>query len=352
MSYKINLGSWGSVFAVPSCVVDAHLKIASAYQLKVLLYLLKNNNVLLDEKIIADALSMHPDDVKDSLSFWVDRGVIAIDSNVVTPCEGEAQPAHQPNVSTTVVSQVVTATVELEEKAEEKEESKRPRPMTRAIRPEPAHVIKRLGSDPALAMLMDETQRIFGRVISNTDAGILVMLHDTDGLPVEVILMLLQYCADSDKANMRTVERLGIQWASQGINTVALAEEKIRSLTESYSMFNRVSSIFGLRNVGSPTKQQLSYAEQWLSKWNFSEDMLRLAYERCVDTKGQLNLSYINGILKRWYEAGWKNPEQVDSEPAPSTTVKPKKTKKSSKKDFETEASYDIDEYENKSIFD
>ena len=43
MSYKIDLGAWGSIFAVPTALVDSHIKLASGAQLKVLLYILRNN---------------------------------------------------------------------------------------------------------------------------------------------------------------------------------------------------------------------------------------------------------------------------------------------------------------------
>ena len=42
MSYSINLGSWQSIFAVPSDVVDKHLKLAGGAQLKVLLWVLRH----------------------------------------------------------------------------------------------------------------------------------------------------------------------------------------------------------------------------------------------------------------------------------------------------------------------
>ena len=42
MNYMINLGSWGSVFAVPSDVVDKYIKIASGSSIKVLLYFLRH----------------------------------------------------------------------------------------------------------------------------------------------------------------------------------------------------------------------------------------------------------------------------------------------------------------------
>lgn len=165
MAYNINLGVWGSVFAVPSVVVDEHLKIASAYQLKVLLYLLKNNSTSMDENTIGEALNMHPDDVKDSLSFWVERKVISVSEDEIAP----VKPAE-------TVSESFSVTTVMPE--EEPKKSKRP--MSRPTRPEPGYVIKRLGSDPGLAMLMDEAQRIFGRMLSNAEAGTLVMLMDTE----------------------------------------------------------------------------------------------------------------------------------------------------------------------------
>ncbi len=337
MAYYLNLGVWGSVFAVPSVVADEHLKIANGNQLKVLLYLLKNNNKDLTDGIIGEALNMHLDDVRDNIAFWVERKVISVNEDGITPANPE--PITGESISFTAV-----------EPTEEPKRSKRP--VSRAVRPEPGYVIKRLGSDPQLATLMDEAQRIFGRMLSNAEAGTLVMLMDTDGLPADVIIMLLQYCADNNKGTMRFVEKIGIEWGSEGINTVSLAEEKIRTVTETYSYFNKVATTFGMKNAGSPTKKQLSFANQWVGTWSFSDDMLRLAYERCVDTKGELNMDYINGILKKWYMAGWKNPDDVEAD-VPNTSKKSAdKPKKKGKNALEVDASYDIDEYEKKSIFD
>lgn len=337
MAYYLNLGVWGSVFAVPSVVADEHLKIANGNQLKVLLYLLKNNNKDLTDGIIGEALNMHPDDVRDNIAFWVERKVISVNEDGITPANPELITGE--SISFTAV-----------EPSEEPKRSKRP--VSRAVRPEPGYVIKRLGSDPQLATLMDEAQRIFGRMLSNAEAGTLVMLMDTDGLPADVIIMLLQYCADNNKGTMRFVEKIGIEWGSEGINTVSLAEEKIRTVTETYSYFNKVATTFGMKNAGSPTKKQLSFANQWVGTWSFSDDMLRLAYERCVDTKGELNMDYINGILKKWYMAGWKNPDDVEAD-VPNTSKKSAdKPKKKGKNALEVDASYDIDEYEKKSIFD
>ena len=42
MKFSINLGMWNSVFAVPTQVVDQHLKLAGGVHLKVLLWLLRH----------------------------------------------------------------------------------------------------------------------------------------------------------------------------------------------------------------------------------------------------------------------------------------------------------------------
>ena len=69
MSYKIDFGVWGSVFAVPTSVVDKGLKLASEAQLKVLLYILRSSGVTLTDESVAEALSLHPEDVRDAITL-------------------------------------------------------------------------------------------------------------------------------------------------------------------------------------------------------------------------------------------------------------------------------------------
>ena len=62
-----------------------------------------------------------------------------------------------------------------------------------------------------------------------------------------------------------------------------------------------------------------------------------------------MNLPYINAILKRWFEQNLKNPEEVLKSESAS---KPSARKKNTGSSDSESASYDIDEYEKKSIFD
>ena len=45
MEYQLNLGAWNSVFVVPSILVDQHIKLAGAVQLKVILWVLRHRIV-------------------------------------------------------------------------------------------------------------------------------------------------------------------------------------------------------------------------------------------------------------------------------------------------------------------
>ncbi len=315
MSVKINLGDWGSVFAVPSCVVDEHLRIASQNQLKVLLFLLRNNDKNFTYKELGDALRIHEEDVKDCVAFWKDRGVLAEVSGELVPDKGNTRG-------------------DTTEPAVEEEKPKVKVIVSRPSKSDIVSAAQRVATDEDLKHVLSEVELALGKPLSSGNIATLVMLYDTCGLPAEVIVMLVNYCVSIGKSNMRSIETIGVQWADDGINSVEAADNKIMLSKQTSMNWSRISSVFGLKNVGSPTLKQLEYAERWIGEWHFSDEMLRKAYEICVDTKGEMNLRYINGILKKWYSAGIFTVADIEKK----DTKKPSKSKKKS------DASYDIEE--------
>lgn len=53
------------------------------------------------------------------------------------------------------------------------------------------------------------------------------------------------------------------------------------------------------------------YIDQWMDM-GFPPETVALAYERTVFYKKDLNWRYLNGILRRWHDAGWHTPRQVE----------------------------------------
>ena len=338
MSFRINLGQWNSIFAVPAAVADQHLRLASGAQLKVLLYLLRHSSQDISDEMIAKAAGISADEVANAVEFWIERGLLV-------KAEGELTPAQ----STAAQSAVTPA-----EPAEPAPKpAKRSTAVSRAVRPDSVFVTRLISEDVNLAGLMEEAQSVLKKPLSPGDAATLVMLYDTFGLPCEVIAMLINYLADTGSANMRAVERIGIRWSDEGIDTVENAERELERMTSSREAWGRVSSLLGLRNAGHPTQAQLANADRWLNEWGFNDEMINEAYERCVDTKGEYNMSYINAILKKWYEKRIFSLDTLRETEARPSAAKGQKKKSAKGSVFSTEgASFDIDEYESKSLFD
>ena len=336
MSYQINLGQWRSVFAVPSSLVDQHIKIASEAQLKVLLFLLRHAEEDLTDQELAETLRLSEEEIGNAVDFWIERGLLTKGTDALTPTAAVA--AEQPAAP---------------EPSEQEKPQKTQTSVSRARRPDSLFVAQLLREDPCLAGLLEEAQTVLKKPLSSGDTATLVMLYDTFGLPCEVIAMLLNYLASVGNANMRAVERYGIRWADDGIRTVGDAEQEIERMTASRQAWGRVSSLLGIRNVGHPTKAQLENADRWLNTWQFSDEMITEAYERCVNTKGAYNISYINAILKRWNEKNIKSLDTLRQEEASSKNKSKVKNTSGKGSVFSVEgASFDVSKYENNSLFD
>ena len=336
MSVKINLGMWNSIFAVPSQIVDEGLKFSDGVKLKVLLFILRNSGRELTEEEISRATGVNVTDVPEAIDYWVSLGVFQKNNNELLPQNNSDNEIKSTPVinDNSKFENKQNSEIELNDvKTTETEPQKQNFVVSRLQKPDYIFTAQRLAVDEELKILVDEAQTVLGKVLSNSDISTLLMLKDTCGLPLDVILMLIHYCISIDKGNIRTIEKIGTEWANDGIFSVEDADNKIKQIKQSTTNFSIVKSVFGMVNVGSPTKKQLEFSDRWISEWKFSPEMLRMAYERCVDTKGEMKFSYIDGILKRWYSNNIKSQEDLDSF---ENTPKKKTGKRN--------ASYDIEE--------
>ena len=304
MSIKINLGAWSSVFAVPSKIVDEGLKFSDGVKLKVLLYVLRNAGNNLTDKDISSATGVNVTDIPEALDYWVNMGILCKSDDEYAPVAAEQSEAPADNSKKEIKQKSKPATEEI---AKDVNENKKRFVLTKPQRPDYVFTAQRLVEDEELKILVNEAQTALGKTLANSDISMLLMLKDTCGLPLDVIIMLIQYTISINKANIRTIERIGIQWADEGVQSVEAADEKIRQANLSSKNYSIVKTAFGLSNPGSPTAKQLEYCNKWITEWRFSPDMLREAYERCVDTKGSMKFNYIDGILKRWHNEGIMN---------------------------------------------
>lgn len=345
MEYQINLGVWQSVFAVPSEIVDKHIKLAGAAQLKVILWVLRHAGENFTVEDIAQTLSMQSADVRDCMQYWVQTGVIAMNENIIEPVQVQYSESVA-SVKSTENQNVTRQDFRNDFIQPVQSPSKIPEPtpkriMTRPEKPDPKYLAQRIINDKSIEYLMQSADEIFGRITSNNDKATLLFIHEYDGLPVEVIIMLLQYACSIGKCNMRYIEKMAISWADEEITTLEAADMKIQKLTSGRNAAKVVQRVIGL-DEHSPTEKETVFSDRWINQWKFSSDMIRKAYEICVDAKGKYVQNYVNKILERWYHSGISTVEQVNQE---------KEAKKPKKKETYG-ATYDISEYESTSVVD
>lgn len=257
--------------AVPARVVDGLIGIATAAQLKVLLFLLRYDKLAHDSESIAAFCNLKADEVDAAVEFWIKERVFAKEQGKLRLVSAvkTVQTKELPRVQPTIV---------LEE------------------------------TDEDFRGLIGEVQRISGKMINSTMVSLFYNMSQNLHFSNEMILQLVAYCISIDKFTYRYLETVAVDWYDNGINTFELAEEKIRALENNRKLEMRLARAFGIATAFS-AKQKAAIA-QW-NGWGLTEELILEAYNRCMDNKGQMSFAYIGKILEEWNKMGWKKPSDI-----------------------------------------
>lgn len=314
MAYRLNLGAWNSVFAVPSCVVDENIKIASGEHIKVLLYMLRNSGVLFRSEDIASGTGVDKSTVEEAFIFWENVGVVSGDKGDFVPSDAAKHEAVQPAVT---VPERNTAVAKL----------------TSDTQFPPKEIANAVNSDRALRYLYETFERHAGRPTKHSERNTLMVITEEVGVPVEVAVMMVEYCFSIDRATPAYMKSVAKDWYESGIDTIAKAEERIAGLKVRNSLEGRLRTKFGMATAFSA--KQKEFIAAW-AELDISDELIDEAYERTLNGAGKLSFPYMDKILRSWVEKGYTTAEQVNAE-------KPSGTGTASSG---TAISFDIDELE------
>lgn len=322
MDYSLNMGIWNSIFAVPTEIVDKYMNQSDEVELKVLLYMLRCGTSKINIYDVSKSLNYPEEKTKKAFKKWLELGVI----------KRSEVPQN---------TSLETYEENLENKVTPTENKKL---LSRYQRPDNLYIANRVKTSEDINFLMQEAQVVLGRPLSGGDLSTLIILHDNEGLPVDVIIMLLQYAVSIGKLGMRYIEKMGISWAEQGIDNLEKAEKKIVDLNKISSNWKKFESIIGIDHR-APTAREEEAIMRWINDWNYSDELIKEAYDRCVNANGKYILKYMDSIIKRWHTQGIFTIEQALME-----NNRHRLKGKSSKS--ENKPSYSIEAYESYSIFD
>ncbi|MBQ6144000.1 MAG: DnaD domain protein [Clostridia bacterium] len=316
MECTFDFNVWNDTFAIPKIVVDKYLKDSAEKDIKILIYILKNlSGDMYLSKAVYD-LGYSGEEIKESINLWQERkivpkGIVFEDSKVKT-----GAPLQQ-----------------LEKKTE-----------YRYIRPNMNYVVSRTKASENVKWLMQEAEIILGRPLSGGDSASLLMLHDNEGLPIDVIIMLIQYAVDAGKSGMKYIYKIGENWSKEGIDGISKAEKKIKELNNLKNSWRKFENLIGIDHR-LPTSREESAVMRWFNEFHFNEELIKEAYDRCVNANGKYILNYMDSIIKRWHKEGIRTLEQANSENLGRAKYRKSNFKKEN-------ASYNIDEYENSDILE
>lgn len=288
MSYIFNSAVLGSMFAVPAQVVDNYIKLASASQLKTLLWICRHISEPIDAAKISQEIGYSVGDVDDALTVIAGWGVL-IGTDVTV--SSAPVPSEKPKIT---------------EQPKHFEE-------IAASKPSSEQIMTRCKEDPEILAMFSDIEKMLGKTLGYDSRSTLLMMHDHYGLPIEVIYMLVDYCKSVGKSGFSYISKVGKTWGEKEIDTIEKADEQIKILNSCNKLWKEFAEMAGIQNP-RPSSSQSAYLRTWSVELKFNAEMIYLAYEEMLNHSSKISFPYMNKILMNWHSKGIKTPDDIEKE--------------------------------------
>ena len=328
--------SWSGTHAFETAAIPRaagqKLRMASAQQMKVLLWLACAGQGQFDADACAAACGVSPTVCEECLQYWVQEGLVTVSGKgstraaVVAPSFGEAvfTPTEQPAAPTIPVAGEVLA----------------------PQRPTREEALRVKAADAAYSMLLDTAAAKLGKILSPSDLSVFLYLYREPQLPPEVILMVIGYAVQNGKGKMAYIEKTAIGWHEEGIRTFEAAESHIRHLEQCKDAWERLSEWLDLSAV-RPTFAQKDTARRWIFEWALSREVIEEIIAATKEHTGKLQFAYADRLAERLHACGITTAAAAKEELSPTKKPEKQKTSRARMKTATDRApSYDIAEYE------
>lgn len=302
METMVYTGGFGQMFGVPNAVVDQYLRLATPSQLKVLLYLLRHNSEPLEHCVLSRAIGISEELVEEALLFWSQTDLFSMQTNV------------EPSLSE-AVSTPATGPQQLPESTE-KAKPVHTFPLVGGKRGEltPIEIAAALEASEDLKLLFRMAEQQLGRPLRHVEQKSLVWLHDYDNIGSDIILTVLSYCQTIEKASVSAAEAMIVSWWNQGFQSLGQITEAINEVEYRRSFTGHIRKAFEMQR--KPTPKQQGFIDKW-QDMGVPLELVTYAYEKTLENADKLSFPYLDAILTRWMEAGYRTRTDVDEKDHP-----------------------------------
>ncbi len=292
MKYSVNHFSDGGFMSLPAAVAEKHLKIASHTQLKVILWVFKNGAGDIDDKKVSEGLKITTTDAKDALDYWAENGIL------ISAGGSEKQAEEKPAQKKTV--------------------------RAATIKPDRNEVARRGLESPEISFLLQEAQKKFGRALKQSEASTIVWLYDDEGIDVSLMIMLFEHAYQTNNFRIGAIERIAVEWLDNGITDVKEAEDYLVMKKEKQNAWATVERAMGIPHR-KPSEKEEELAHLWVEEWKIPFELIREAYNVCIDATAKLSFPYIKKVIEKWHAAGITTVEETKNIQAKDNKVNGKK---------------------------
>ena len=272
------------VLVLPASVLS-HLDAATPEQLRVLLWLASDLSLVSKHRQLAKLAGCNTATAQNAVTFWCNCGIL-----------GEAGES------------VPTMATVSEEEVPTKKKLQRADELPNYTSGELAELLEARAS---VRVLIDEAQRILGKMFNPNDINIMVGMIDYLGMNEECILLLLAHCKRIGKSNLRAIEKYAYAMVDKGINDVESMEDEICTVEAMHTFEGEVRALFGMKSRALTSKEG-KMLSAWLS-FGYNIDIVRMAYEITVNATGEPSLPYTNAILEKWNANAWKTASEIEA---------------------------------------
>ncbi len=179
-------------------------------------------------------------------------------------------------------------------------------------------VVRHTAEDPAFKDLLQEAQRVLGRMLTSADIKKLFGIYDDLALPPEVIMLLITHCKEDHEyrfgaekhLGMAAIEKEAVSWFNREIVTYEQAEQWLSRLAERRTQLGKVRSRLGLQGRDlSPSEGR--YLDEWM-ELGFGPEEIALAADRTIINTGSLKWRYMNSIIQSWHKKDLHTVEAIE----------------------------------------
>ncbi len=269
-------------FLVPNALANSLIEESRPVYIAVYLYALyqyNSGNTNISNKYIADALKISTMDVCNAFLFFNSKGLLKIHNfSSIDDAEFDIEFLGTQGLSKKAVS---------------------------AFRPsyKTEEISRNLTENPRLSSMYKVVSQLLGKALSTADIELLYSFYDFYALPVEVILVLIEYFISKGKRSLKSLEKEVAKWANAGVDSVRKAKSYIKKREEFLSFTYRVRSICGIAERKF-TQKELEYINKWQNEYKAKDEDVKKAFEITVNKTGKLAFGYMDAVLKSLISEG------------------------------------------------